>query len=937
MMNLSPLALATVLSISLSSVPPTHSATPLPGCHPPFSPHETYSPSSLVSFNSTNYQCVPEWSAHCSGSDNSPPGRPGTFASVAWTSLGDCDPSADPPTVTDPPTDAPTLPPTLSSYSDVDPGCPPPYSPAAASYRGGDLVSHDGRAYKCLGIEGSETGNWCAASAEYEPGVGKYWPTAWELMGTCVGSLAPTAAPTRDEGNFAGGCPAGYSKGAEYGPGSKVLVEGYVYQCKSYPYSAFCNIPLHEPGTKNGDLGWINLGWCAGSIVPTASPTRPSEDFVGGCPEEYRADVAYGAGDKVVKDGKVYQCQADRAAYCKETAFAPGTTAGSAAWTELGWCDGSLAPTASPTFDANAMGCPPEHVEGTEYRGGDKVAVGNMVYECSEEFAAFCPLRIPGKVPQDEAWVKMGPCTGTIAPTASPTFDPDTPGCPPEFVLGTPYEGGDKVTVGSIVYECSADAFSHCPNRTPGTLAEDEAWIKVGPCTGTIAPTSSPTFDPDTPGCPPAYVEGTVYVAGDKVTVGNFAYECTETYAKHCPYRSPNHVAGEEAWFKLGACTGTIAPTSSPTFDPNTPGCPEPYVAGTAYEDGDKVSIGSKVYLCEGDFAITCKQYGPEDHGGSQGWTKLGSCTGTIAPTSSPTFDPDTPGCPEPYDDTLAYIAGDKVSVENAVYECISGGNSAYCVVFGPTDNGGQLGWNKVGPCFGSLPPTASPTFSPDTPGCPPEHVAGTPYKGGDKVTVDGHVVYQCDELHQAHCPNRTPGALAGDESWVKLGVCTGTIAPTASPTVDPDSPGCPDDYSPATAYGKGDKVTVDGTTVYMCKLDDNAAFCNAGPMFAPGTGMHSDVAWVNMGSCLGTIAPTSAPTIDPEAPGCPTGYSAAAKYEGGDKVLVEGLVYMCKLDEYGAYCNAGPVYAPGGSNSDLGWIKMGSCQGTLAPVASPV
>mmetsp|Transcript_22256 Transcript_22256/g.44750 ORF Transcript_22256/g.44750 Transcript_22256/m.44750 type:complete len:267 (-) Transcript_22256:291-1091(-) len=185
--------------------------------------------------------------------------------------------------------------------------------------------------------------------------------------------------------------------------------------------------------------------------------------------------------------------------------------------------------------------------------------------------------------------------------------------------------------------------------------------------------------------------------------------------------------------------------------------------------------------------------------------------------------------------------------------------------------------------------------------------------------------------------PHCDPGELADDDAWTEVGPCTGTVGPTSSPTFDPDTPGCPDPYSPAIAYGKGDKVAVDGSRAYMCKRDDDAAFCNAGPRYAPGTGLYSDVAWVWLGSCVGTLAPTAAPTVDLEAPGCPEEYSSAAKYEGGDKVLVGGLVYVCKWDEYGAYCNAGPMFAPGGDNSDLGWIKMGSCRGSLAPVASPL
>ena len=101
-------------------------------------------------------------------------------------------------------------------------------------------------------------------------------------------------------------------------------------------------------------------------------------------------------------------------------------------------------------------------------------------------------------------------------------------------------------------------------------------------------------------------------------------------------------------------------------------------------------------------FAYTCKSWPlsghcgqhapnsglPDDH---QGWTLSGSCSGTIAPTTSPNFDSNnviTGGCPEDYDENnLSGIeAGDLVSLivsanpeRRIVYKCKSGAVSAFC------------------------------------------------------------------------------------------------------------------------------------------------------------------------------------------------------------------------------------------------------------------
>eukprot|EP00985_Skeletonema_marinoi_P021296 scaffold12968_cov152-Skeletonema_marinoi.AAC.1 len=55
-----------------------------------------------------------------------------------------------------------------------------------------------------------------------------------------------------------------------------------------------------------------------------------------------------------------------------------------------------------------------------------------------------------GEVCWPIAWTYIKGCTGTITPTATPTFDPaNVEGCPDEYKYngGTEYEEGDKVSV----------------------------------------------------------------------------------------------------------------------------------------------------------------------------------------------------------------------------------------------------------------------------------------------------------------------------------------------------------------------------------------------------------------------------------------------------------------------------------------------------------
>ena len=124
---------------------------------------------------------------------------------------------------------------------------------------------------------------------------------------------------------------------------------------------------------------------------------------------------------------------------------------------------------------------------------------------------------------------------------------------------------------------------------------------------------------------------------------------------------------------------------------------------------------------------------------------------------------------------------------------------------------------------------------------------------------------------------------------------------------------------------------------VWECSQHPTATYCN---QFSPVSDTRGG--WRKIGSCTGTISPTSSPnSIGLEVgDGCPDDYDATTSYEIGDLVMVvvsqsplRQMVFMCKSP----YCNAGPAYAPGSDNSELGWTLRGHCTGTVAPTSSPV
>eukprot|EP00985_Skeletonema_marinoi_P008812 scaffold4024_cov208-Skeletonema_marinoi.AAC.8 len=525
-------------------------------------------------------------------------------------------------------------------------------------------------------------------------------------------------APYTQKDAITAGCPGQYDSSNDYEAGDMVEENQVVYMCSGA--GAYCK--QNSPNLKGvGMNSWTPTNSCTGTANPTESPVfiDPQE----GCPEEFDSGTTYEAYDKVsvtharADDSKVvYACKAFPASqWCNVATYSPlntdkqcnGEVCWPLAWTRIGGCLGSYSPTGTPTFDpANVEGCPEVYDDGSKYYEGDRVSVTaagedyGKIFECKGwpasdycKSEAYAPLNTDklcnGKVCWPIAWTYIKGCTGTITPTATPTFDPaNVEGCPEVYNGGAEYEEGDKVSVTAAgedygkIYECKAwpdsnycgqEAFS--PLNT-ARLCNDQvcwpvAWTYLGGCTGTITPTATPTFDPaNVGGCPDEFEEGTDYKEGDKMSIvadgedyGKI-YKCKGwPYTGHCkseafsPLNTAKACGGEVcwpvAWTYEGGCTGTITPTAAPTFKLLSQwvkeGCPPEYVPNnSAYKPEDYVSVPKNedntygvVWQCKNAMtAPWCQQegYAPGTQNGGQAWEKVGYCDGTISPTVSPTM-----------------------------------------------------------------------------------------------------------------------------------------------------------------------------------------------------------------------------------------------------------------------------------------------------------
>jgi hypothetical protein len=216
----------------------------------------------------------------------------------------------------------------------------------------------------------------------------------------------------------------------------------------------------------------------------------------------------------------------------------------------------------SPT--AAQLVCPPSWQTGKTYASGDLVSVDGIVFQV------------------------VGPCSGTIAPsTAVPTTSSGStqPGCPSKWLAGAEYVAGSLVSMNGQILRCKStaamptlDKLCNQVGYEPFSIvyggAWQHAWEVVGPCSGTIAPSTTVPALPQ-PGCPSKWLAGAAYIGGSLVSMNCQILKCKYTAAmptldKLCnqvgfePFSMEYGGAWQHAWEVVGPCSCTIAPTSAP-------------------------------------------------------------------------------------------------------------------------------------------------------------------------------------------------------------------------------------------------------------------------------------------------------------------------------------------------------------------------------------
>eukprot|EP00579_Thalassiosira_antarctica_P008823 CAMPEP_0201902406 /NCGR_PEP_ID=MMETSP0902-20130614/54938_1 /ASSEMBLY_ACC=CAM_ASM_000551 /TAXON_ID=420261 /ORGANISM="Thalassiosira antarctica, Strain CCMP982" /LENGTH=568 /DNA_ID=CAMNT_0048436405 /DNA_START=21 /DNA_END=1728 /DNA_ORIENTATION=- len=319
------------------SIAPTETTTLYPlwekvGCPEEYNSGETYADGSVVSSEKgVVYKCKPfPDEGHCN--THSPDSD---YGYLGWETLGSCVGTLSPtlnPTAN--PTNLPTLLPTHALWETI--GCPPEFDASlATAYATGEVVALDEVVYECVASTSARCNQ-----AGWEPVTGEYWEEAWMVLGSCTGTIVPTASPSREilppwENT---GCPEEYTTDTTYEEGDNVSAyESRVFECKPWPDMGFCNMFPPED-EENGDLGWMTVGGCDGTLAPTDAPTVLPE-VIGCSAPAYDSSASYMDGDLVQERGDIYECNEwPYSLWCNNPVYMPGTDIGSSAWTKTGPC-----------------------------------------------------------------------------------------------------------------------------------------------------------------------------------------------------------------------------------------------------------------------------------------------------------------------------------------------------------------------------------------------------------------------------------------------------------------------------------------------------------------------------------------------------------------------------------------------------------------------
>eukprot|EP00956_Cyclotella_meneghiniana_P035057 scaffold110845_cov23-Cyclotella_meneghiniana.AAC.1 len=386
-----------------------------------------------------------------------------------------------------------------------------------------ETVTSETKNFKCL--SGSQPS--LSHCPGFDPSNAVQQAAAWSDEGVCSGTTAtlttstPTAKPSPSRWTHTG-CPEQWISGGLYEGGDVVEQDGNVYSCSTaMGANLWCSLNAYKPGdSDNWEMAWTLLGSCEGNISPITYPN-------GGCPNEFDSSATYESGDVVELDGLVYQCRSwPNSGWCSQAGYEPDGEHYHDAWTHLGYCEGTIAPTTSPSFNSLALvavggGCPKEYISSNLYETGDQVSVpinneASVVYECkSWPNGSYCNSGLdfaPGTESGNLGWTKKGYCDATLSPTKTPVAYAPVEKC--RWYNGTQpviikqwsdadrstYVAGTRVRKESTIYKCKGwPFFLWCQTSgyepAVGTAWMD-AWTKAGECKGALDPTVSPSASP---------------------------------------------------------------------------------------------------------------------------------------------------------------------------------------------------------------------------------------------------------------------------------------------------------------------------------------------------------------------------------------------------------------------------------------------------------
>ena len=168
----------------VSSLSPDIAAQPLAGCPAAWEAGTTYDAGEMVSNGQTIFKCKTyPMSLYCSQDAYKPnPTSPVDYYTLAWETIGPCTG-----TKASPPDDS------------TKPGCPSKWV-AGTEYIAGSLVSMNEKILRCKSTAAMPTLDKLCNQVGYKPFslvYGGAWQHAWEFIGPCSDTIAPsTAVPT---------------------------------------------------------------------------------------------------------------------------------------------------------------------------------------------------------------------------------------------------------------------------------------------------------------------------------------------------------------------------------------------------------------------------------------------------------------------------------------------------------------------------------------------------------------------------------------------------------------------------------------------------------------------------------------------------------------------------------------------------------------------